>query len=183
MRFYRFATAAVLTLVASASAGDSWLQIGGQVRGRFDDPQGIGYNPDVSNAYYVERIRLDIMVRPVAQLRFYVQAQDSRPGGYDNRAAMSSMQNPVDMRQGYVDCLSNESSGVQVRIGRQEMRLGAGRLVDSPDWSNVSRVMMRHGWLFSGPASGWTSLRGRRRRSIRAGLTATSRADTCMPAT
>ena len=166
MRSYRFAIAAILILGASAFAGDSsykpatpqgstaapsapanplqellpgWLQIGGQARGRFDDPRGIGYNPDVSNGYYVERIRLDIMVRPLAQLRFYVQAQDSRAWGYDNRAVMNSIQNPVDLRQGYVDYVSNESRGVQMRIGRQEMRLGAGRLVDSPDWSNVSR--------------------------------------------
>ena len=144
MRPYRFATAAVLMLGASAFAGDSpdkpvtpknstaapaapanplqellpgWLQIGGQVRGRFDDPRGIGYNPDVSNGYYVERIRLDIMVRPVAQLRFYVQAQDSRAWGYDNRAVLNSVQNPVDLRQGYVDYLSNESRGVQIRFG------------------------------------------------------------------
>ena len=144
MRPYRFATAAVLMLGASAFAGDSpdkpvalknstaapaapanplqellpgWLQIGGQVRGRFDDPRGIGYNPDVSNRYYVERIRLDIMVRPLAQLRFYVQAQDSRAWGYDNRAVLNSVQNPVDFRQGYVDYLSNESRGVQIRLG------------------------------------------------------------------
>src|SRR5947208_969101 len=52
-----------------------WLQIGGQVRGRFDGPSGIGYNPDVINDYYVQRVRMDLLVRPVAQLRFYVQAQ------------------------------------------------------------------------------------------------------------
>ena len=117
-----------------------WLQIGGQVRGRFDDPRGIGYNPDAGDAYFVERIRLDIMVRPVAQLRFYAQAQDSRAWGYGSRAVLNSVHNPVDLRQGYVDYLSNESRGVQIRLGRQEMRLGAGRLVDSSDWSNVSRT-------------------------------------------
>ena len=189
MRSYRFATAAVLVLVVTAFAGDSsdkpaapktstaapaassnpfqellpgWLQIGGQVRGRFDDPRGIGYNPDVSNGYYVERIRLDIMVRPVAQLRFFVQAQDSRAWGYDNRAGLSSVQNPVDLRQGYVDYLSNETRGVQMRIGRQEMRLGAGRLVIRRTGPTSAAVTTRPGWLFSGPASGWTSLRGRR---------------------
>jgi len=166
MQPYRFVAAAVLMLGFSVFAGDSpdkpvapkssaaapaapanplqellpgWLQIGGQVRGRFDDPRGIGYTADLSNRYYLERIRLDIALRPLAQLRFYVQAQDSRAWGYDNRAVLNSVQNPVDLRQGYVDYQSNESRGVQIRVGRQEMRLGAGRLVDSPEWSNVSR--------------------------------------------
>jgi len=165
MRPYRFAAAAALMLGACAFAGDSsdkptskkstavvaaparlrevlpgWLQIGGQVRARFDDPRGIGYNPDAGDGYYVERIRLDIMVRPVPQLRFYAQAQDSRAWGYSNRTVLNSVHNPVDWRQGYVDYVSSETRGVQLRIGRQEMRLGAGRLVDSSDWSNVSRT-------------------------------------------
>jgi hypothetical protein len=116
-----------------------WLQIGAQVRGRLDGPTGLGYTPGVSNDYYLERVRLDILVRPIAQLRFYAQTQDSRAWGYDNRAALNSVHDPLDFRQGYVDFLSNESRGVQVRFGRQDITLGAGRLVSSPDWSNVSR--------------------------------------------
>jgi hypothetical protein len=35
--------------------------------------------------------------------------------------------------------LARNARGVQLRFGRQEIRLGGGRLFESPDWSNVGR--------------------------------------------
>lgn len=142
----RFCIGAALALFAlPVCAADApgkwipgWLQIGGQVRGRFDSLEGVGYNPDAGDDYYVQRVRAEVMVRPVAALRFYLQVQDSRAWGFDSRSAMNAVQNPADLRQGYVDYLSNEERGVQLRLGRQELKLG--RLVDSPEWSNVSRT-------------------------------------------
>ncbi len=117
----------------------SWLQIGAQTRVRFENPVGLGFVPDAEDSYLLNRVRLDIGVRPIRQLRFYTQFGDSRAWGYDTRSSLASFQNPLDWRQGYAEYTSNESRGVQLRFGRQEIQFGIGRLVSAPDWSNVGR--------------------------------------------
>jgi hypothetical protein len=117
----------------------SWLQIGAQTRARFENPLSLGFVPDAADSYFLSRVRLDIGVRPVRQVRFYVQFHDSRAWGYDTRSSLASFQNPLDWRQGYAEYTSNEARGVQLRFGRQEIQFGAGRLVGAPDWSNTGK--------------------------------------------
>src|SRR5580765_6087381 len=47
-----------------------WLQFGGGIRGRFEDPSGMSFIPDASDAYYFSRVRLNLTVRPRPWLRF-----------------------------------------------------------------------------------------------------------------
>ena len=117
----------------------SWLQIGAQTRARFENPVSLAFTPGSSDSLVLSRVRLDVGVRPVRQLRFYLQVHDSRAWGYDARGSMSSVQNPLDWRQGYAEYTSGEARGVQARFGRQEIQLGAGRLIGAPDWSNIGR--------------------------------------------
>ena len=119
-------------------AGDfklpSWLQLGGQVRGRFEDTSGTSLLNDSSDAYYASRIRLDLGVKPAPWLRFFVQAQDARVGAYNTAPAPSTLYNPIDLRQGYVELSHEGPLSLKLRGGRQELAFGGERLIGPADW-------------------------------------------------
>src|SRR5580704_13963633 len=61
----------------------AWLELGGQIRGRVEDPSGTSLLKNDPNAYYLSRIRMDLGIKPTSWLRFFGEAQDARVGGYD----------------------------------------------------------------------------------------------------
>jgi hypothetical protein len=115
------ATSTAPTVAAPAPANalqellPGWIQVGGQIRGRLEGPSVSATTP-MSVTITTGAGPPGHPGLPDGQLRFYVQAQDLRAWGYDNGAALSSYQNPVDLRKGYVDYRSNESRGVQCRL-------------------------------------------------------------------
>ena len=111
-----------------------WLGLGGQIRGRFEDPSGPSLLKDSRNAYYLSRIRLDLGIRPTSWLRFFVEAQDARVGDYNSAPAPSSIYNPIDLRQGYVELHAGGAISFRFRAGRQELLLGGERLIGPADW-------------------------------------------------
>ena len=118
----------------------AWLQFSVQARGRLEAPFGVGYVPDSSDVYYLSRLRFDLGVRPTKWLRFFAQAQDSRAIGYDLGPKPASMFDPIDLRQAYVEIGGVEATPACVRVGRQEMQFGGGRLVSASEWSNTGRT-------------------------------------------
>src|SRR5215470_6269433 len=81
----------------------AWLQVGGQIRGRFEKPSGTSLLNSGSDAYYLSRIRVDLAVKPTRWLRLFVQAQDARVGAYNIAPASTTYYNPMDLRQAYVE--------------------------------------------------------------------------------
>src|ERR1700687_305202 len=68
----------------------TWLQLGGQLRGRFEDlsaPALAGTGKD--DFLYLSRLRFNVGVKVQPWLRFFAQAQDSRVFGYDGVAPAS----------------------------------------------------------------------------------------------
>ena len=115
-----------------------WLRISGAIRGRWEDTI-VGAKGNVNDASYLNRIRLDVMVRPTPWLSFFGQVQDARDWGYNHGVPPASLQNSLDLRQGYVQLGGGESRGQWIRAGRQELVYGAGRLFSSGDWSNSAK--------------------------------------------
>ncbi len=115
-----------------------WLQVGGQIRGRFEDPSGTSLLKNTANGYYLSRIRLNVGVRPTSWLRFFAEAQDARAGGYDTSPAPNTLYNPVDLRQAYLQASYNGVVDVVARAGRQELAFGGERLIGPADWG-ISR--------------------------------------------
>src|SRR5215831_7905337 len=149
MRRLSLAGASILMLLATAvyvRAGDppapapaaakdliqtylpSWLELGLQARGRIEAPLGIGFAPGSDDVYYSSRLRFNMGVKPAPWLRFFTQVQDSRAPGYDSGPVPSSVYNPWELRQGYVELSPSERLGLQARVGRQELHFGSGRL-------------------------------------------------------
>ena len=112
----------------------SWLQLGGQIRGRFEDPSGTSIINSDSDAYYLSRIRMDAGIKPAKWLRFFAEAQDSRVAAYNSSPASSTIYNPPDLRQGFVEVKLEGTTSIMARAGRQELLFGCERLIGPADW-------------------------------------------------
>jgi hypothetical protein len=110
------------------------------IRGRFERPTGVGYDPDQKNAYYLSRVRLDVLVTPLPRLRLFFQLQDGRAWNYHRRSALNTVQDPVDWNQGYVEYSTGETRGLYFKVGRQDLSIGGSRLIGSPDWGILGRT-------------------------------------------
>lgn len=102
-------------------------------------PFGVGFKKDVDQLYDLNRLRFDMTIKPESWLQFVVQGQDTRAFAYKNPAG--SMQDPIDLRQAYVQAGDGERSGVSARVGRQEMTYAGGWLVSPSDWGNTGRTL------------------------------------------
>jgi len=117
----------------------NWLRISVTARGRWEDgvTNMVG---NVTDNYYLSRLRLDVQVKPVSWLSFYTQIQDARAMNYDKGQPAASMQDPLDLRLAYVQLgNSGEGSGQWIRVGRQEIQYGNQRIFGNGDWSNAGR--------------------------------------------
>lgn len=127
----------------SRYAGDelpAWLRLGGEERVRLEALGGVGFKPG-SNAYLLQRFRLNLDATPLRWLKFFFQTQDSRVFLSNVSPAPSSQKDPLDLRLGYVQIGDAESGILSVRAGRQSLSFGEGRLVADPNWSNVGRTL------------------------------------------
>ncbi|HJZ97668.1 MAG TPA: alginate export family protein [Candidatus Solibacter sp.] len=127
-------TGLVLRDVSPAQYMPSWLQIGGQIRGRFESPSGTSLLNSNSESYYLSRVRVDLAVKPAPWLRFFVQAQDARAGAYNTAPASATLYNPMDLRQGYFELAHEGRVSASLRAGRQEFVFGGERLIGGADW-------------------------------------------------
>jgi hypothetical protein len=116
----------------------SWIRFGGELRGRFEDPSNIGWVAGTGDAYYLNRFRLSVLVKPLPWLRFYAQTQDARAGSYPG-SQPNTVYNPFDIRQAYVALGSEGKNGFALKVGRQDITLGSGRLISPSGWLNANR--------------------------------------------
>jgi hypothetical protein len=111
-----------------------WIQLGGQIRGRFEAPTGTSMINHTQEDYYASRIRIFLGVRPFPWLRLFAEAQDARTGGYTPNPAPNTLYNPIDLRQGYIELSHEGAIDMRFRAGRQEMAFGGERLIGPADW-------------------------------------------------
>ena len=91
-----------------------------------------------AEAYGLTRIRLGLAFRPVEWLRLFAEAEDSRVEFYQVTPP-STLSDPFDLHQTYVEVGAIEGDGVKVRAGRQELFIGSLRLISTGDWSNIAK--------------------------------------------
>ena len=112
----------------------SWLQLGGQIRGRFEVPSGTSLTSNAQDGYYASRLRLSVAVQPTLWLRFGFEAQDARTAGYNSSRAPTTLYNPFDIRQAYIAVSHEGPVNFNLRAGRQELAFGAERILGPADW-------------------------------------------------
>jgi len=116
-----------------------WLRFSGEYRARLEGFAGGNFKPSNDDAYFLNRIRLNMKVQPTDWLKFVVQGQDSRVWGKNQNPAAPPYQDIFDLRIGYIELGDAEKGSVAIRLGRQELNFGDQRLVGSADWLNTAR--------------------------------------------
>jgi len=126
---------------ASASPGllPTWLSIGGQLRVRAESYTGGGFQPDNSDTYLLTRVLLNARVHPTASTSLFVEGMDARAPGKNKTPVGPPFRDYADLRQLYAQ-LGADKATTFVRIGRQELFYGDGRLVGPLLWANTART-------------------------------------------
>jgi len=116
-----------------------WIQFSGLDRLRFEGYAGLNYRPGNEDFYVLNRFRLGMLLRPAAWFKVYSEVQDARdflqrpPLGPPN-------ENTWNLRQAYVELGRGEDAAFGVKVGRQEVNFGAGRVIGRSDWRNAGRT-------------------------------------------
>jgi len=116
-----------------------WLRLSGEFRDREEGRTGIGFTPGNDDFYGLTRARIGFDVTPTSWLHGFVQARDSEVIGANPKNVTSSMKNVFDLNQAYVEFRNGDNGWFSLKVGRQELYFGDGRLVANSNWSNASR--------------------------------------------
>jgi hypothetical protein len=117
-----------------------WLRVGLEHRGRLEGPTNAGFNDARDDAYWLNRFRFDVRLKPSRLLSFYVQAQDAQVFGRNSKPDAPPFEDTLDLRMAYADIGQTGKSPVLVRLGRQELAFGEQRLVGHVNWVNTART-------------------------------------------
>jgi hypothetical protein len=115
-----------------------WMRLCGEERARTEYAAGEGFRP-INDCYLLNRLRLNLDMRPLPWLKFSFQAEDARVFGQNTLPAPATQKHEMGLRVGSVQ-FGDEGGIVSLRAGRQILDFGEGRLVADPNWSNVGRT-------------------------------------------
>ncbi len=133
------------------AVGNCWIvDVGGQYRLRFHSENNISNDPAVTNAlgltgddddFLLHRTRFYLNAEYGSHFRFYGEMLDAeRQGG-------NGGPRPIEENRADIQNLFLELKGINVgcgvlgaRVGRQEIALGAQRLISPLDWANTRRT-------------------------------------------
>lgn len=134
-----FAVIVVMVCAAAAIAGDTKVEINGQVRVR-TEVDAKSTHPDITTRHYTDlRTRVGVKATPSENAHAFVQLQDSRRlGSGDNSGTLANSMN-VDVHQAYVQIEQLFNGGPGLKAGRFEVVLGGQRVFGSVGWHNVGR--------------------------------------------
>jgi Alginate export len=117
-----------------------WIQFGGEYRAQVEGQYNIkwGTNKDL---YFLNRFRLSTTIKPVKWFSIVAELQDARVG-LNNRFIPNApnYQDTWDLWQGYVQFGSPDSGWANLKVGRQVLEFGDGRVIGPSNWTNTART-------------------------------------------
>ena len=126
--------------------GSTAVEIGGQVRLRFEDDDAFdvrAYRPATDDCFLLSRVMLDVSVRVSPRHRFVLQLRDAREIGSHLTPRDFPRSNPfvdgLDIRQLYYEGSGFAGSALGVRLGRQQISYGDQRVFGPGQWGNTGR--------------------------------------------
>jgi hypothetical protein len=108
-------------------------------RARYENRTGINFGRDPDSETGLIRTRLGLAYKPVRWLKVSGMVQDSRAPWYGSNAP-STVRDQADLHQSYFEILPDAKKGFGMTAGRMMLNYGEGRLIGTPDWSNLSRT-------------------------------------------
>ena len=169
------ATPPAPTPIASAGVVNDWLRqqsadfipwnVGGSLRGRYENKQGYGISgihgsadfsaqgAKVDNNYYLTRTRLHIGYTETWWNAFvegqsstanndarYAYANSPAVPGTVKRLGYGPESDTLDLHQAYVALGNAKEFPLTAKVGRQELSYGEERLVGAGNWNNIGRA-------------------------------------------
>ncbi|MFB3827114.1 MAG: alginate export family protein [Bryobacteraceae bacterium] len=132
----------MIPLLIAAFVGHlpSWVQFGGEYRMRVESFQGMAFREANGDTHALNRVRLNLGIRPTDWLKFFVQGQDARIWGNQRVPSGPPYKDSMDLRQGYLELGDSDKKSFGLRAGRQELVFGEQRLIGHTSWSNTART-------------------------------------------
>jgi hypothetical protein len=117
-----------------------WLRFSGEYRVRVEGFAGGGFQQDTEDAYWLNRVRVNMSLIPANWLKLQFQAQDAQALGKNAKPHGPPFEDTMDLRTAYVELMDPENSALGLRVGRQELVFGEQRLVGHVSWLNTART-------------------------------------------
>ena len=123
---------------AIAGATENRLRFTLEQRGRYESRTGNSFK-DSDLATGLFRTRIGAIWTPLRWLRFSGMMQDSRAPWYGPNAP-NSVRDETDLHEAYIDLFPGSKQGFGLTAGRMMLNYGEGRLIGTPQWSNLART-------------------------------------------
>ncbi len=119
-----------------------FVSFGGELRETYErfHNTNFGLSPDDSDGYWLQRSLFHVDLHAGKRFRFFGELSSSLEEGRTGGPRPVIDQDRLDVHQGFFDFLllkPREDSSLSLRIGRQELALGSGRLVALREGPNV----------------------------------------------
>jgi len=119
----------------SASGGKLKLNVEWRVRYESRTGNSFGADPDIATG--LMRTRVSLTWLPAPWLKFSGMMQDSRAPGYGPNPP-TTVHDSADLHEAYMEAAGDH--GLGLTVGRRMLNYGEGRLLGTPQWSNLSRT-------------------------------------------
>ncbi|MBV9742215.1 MAG: alginate export family protein [Acidobacteriia bacterium] len=121
-----------------------YLTIGGEIRERYEllDQPGFGVGPADQNGYFLQRYLLSSDFHFGARVRVFTELQSGLEDGRNGGPRLTDVDR-LDVHQAFLEWKLNpsEAHDVILRVGRQELGFGSGRLIAPAEGLNLRRSM------------------------------------------
>jgi len=122
--------------------GKVFISLGGEIRETYErfHNTNFGLSPDDPDGYLLQRYLFHADIHAGQRFRFFAELSSSLEDGRTGGPRPVIDENKLDMHQGFFDLLLlklRERSSLTLRVGRQEMAFGSGRLIALREGPNV----------------------------------------------
>lgn len=133
---------------------DWYLSIGGEIRYKYENYANPGFGTDLQSpdGYILQRYLLHTDWHFGRQFRLFTQFQSGLEEGRNGGPRLTD-KDIADLHQAFVD-ISDSSENFRLRIGRQEIEFGAGRIIGESEGLNIRRAF--DGFRFTFKHGRWT---------------------------
>ncbi|MCX5707931.1 MAG: alginate export family protein [Candidatus Omnitrophica bacterium] len=117
--------------------GDWKADFGIEERFRWEYQTDFDYNQaaeDDGNLFF-NRLRLNAKFSLEKSIEVFVEGLDARVANFQRKK--NTQLDDLDLHQAYINLNKLFDSGVSLKLGRQELQYGKGRIVASPTWANL----------------------------------------------
>lgn len=129
----------------STQTGGKW-SIEFEQRERYENHTGQAFGKDPDLYTGLARTRVGVIWHPLRWLKISGMMQDARAPWYGPNAP-NTIRDPFGLHEAYIEIRPDEKTGFGFSGGRRMLNYGEGRLIGTPQWSNLSRTY-DHGRLW-----------------------------------